>query len=238
MRSRAYRNNQGNRRKTIGAVVVGGVLVAAGLTGVQFASAGTTPKAADIVTVDGQQFDVSQCAQLEIAGGDVVCDGEKLAPAEEQDAGAAALASAQALELACDQFAADSAAAAAGNADQQDAGGQDADEAAGEQSAKTKAAIKRTAKKWTKAMDAADEAGAADDADAVGEDAAAAVTSAQQSLLQACLTLADIKAVAGVGGDDAAGEDDQAGAEPSESADPGESAEPSESADPGVSGED
>jgi len=81
MRSRAYRRNQNpNRRKAIGAVVVGGVLVAAGLAGVQLASASTTPKAADVITVEGQQFDVSQCTKLEIKAADVLCDGEKLAP--------------------------------------------------------------------------------------------------------------------------------------------------------------
>ena len=226
MRSRTYRGTQGNHRKTIGAVVVGGVLVAAGLTGVQFASASTTPKAADLISVDGLQFDISQCQKLEINGPDVLCDGEKLAPEQEQNAGDAALASAQALEAACDTFAADSAAAAGQNAGDQAAGDQAAEDpaAAGEQSAATKAAIKKAAKKWTKAMkaaDAADDKGAADDQAAVPADAAAAVTSAQQSLLQACLTLADIKAVAGAG--DAGGADDQAGAEPSESADPGAS---------------
>src|SRR4029079_4175437 len=99
MRSRTDPRNQSpNRRKAIGAVVVGGVLVAAGLAGVQFANASTTPKAADVITVEGQQFDVSQCEALEINAGEVVCDGEKLAPQQEQGAGDAALASALALE--------------------------------------------------------------------------------------------------------------------------------------------
>ena len=111
MRSRAYRSIQGRRRKAIGAVIVGGVLVAAGFTGVQFASASTTTKAANIVTVDGQQFDVSNCGELDINGGAVLCDGAQLTPQDAQDANAGALASAQALEAACDQFGADAQAA-------------------------------------------------------------------------------------------------------------------------------
>ena len=49
-------------RKAIGATVIAGVLVAGGITGVQFASASeNTPKAADVVVVDGQQFNVADC---------------------------------------------------------------------------------------------------------------------------------------------------------------------------------
>src|SRR5690242_13998098 len=181
MRSRTYRRNQGpNRRKAIYAVVVSGVLVAAGLAGVQFANASTTPKAAGLVSVDGQQFDVSKCAALEINGGDVVCDGKKLAPQQAQDAGAAALASAAALEASCDQFAADAAAAEQGAADQgaadqganeqganeQDAadkGAADAGDKAGagekagakKSAAAAKAARAKLATKWTKALKAA-----------------------------------------------------------------------------------
>lgn len=236
MRRRTYRRNQGpDRRKVIGAVVVSGVLVAAGIAGVQLASASTTPKAADVVTVDGQQFDVSQCAELEINGGQVICDGEALAPQEEQGADDAALASAQALEAQCDLFAADVAAAeGAAGAEDQNAEDQNAEEAA----AAAKAANKKLATKWAKKLNAAEEAeqgaaeeGAAEDQaaedqaaeDAAAQDAAnaAAVTSAQAALLQTCLALADAKAAAGIVGD--AGDQ---GAEPSE--DP--SAEPSESA--------
>src|SRR4051812_40994617 len=119
MRLRAYRSIQGRRRKAIGAVIVGGVLVAAGFTGVQFASASTTTKAANIVTVDGQQFDVSKCGELDINGGAVLCDGAQLTPQDAQDANAGALASAQALEAACDQFGADAQAAKDQNADNQ-----------------------------------------------------------------------------------------------------------------------
>ena len=236
MRSRAGRGTQGNRRKAIGAVVIGGVLVAAGLTGVQLASASTTPTAADIVTVDGQQFDVSQCEKLEVNGGEVICDGEQLAPEQAQNANDAALASAQALEAACDTFAADVVAAEGQNAEDQNAQDQNAEEqaaadqaAAEANAAKSKAEIKKSAKKWAKAMDAADEqeaadgaaaedenAGAAEDEnagaadDAAAADAAEAVTTAQGSLLQACLTLAQIKAVAAGAG---AADDQQAGEE-------------------------
>src|SRR3712207_4507954 len=111
MRSRAYRrfHNQGNsRRRTIGAVAVAGVVAAMGVAGVQLASASTEKtNAAGVVTVDGRQFDVSTCQKLDIAAGAVVCDGEELAPIEEQAPGDAAAASAQALEAACDTFAAD-----------------------------------------------------------------------------------------------------------------------------------
>src|SRR3954468_14387654 len=111
MRSRAYRRNQNpNRRKAIGAFAVSGVLVAAGLAGVQLASASTTPKAADVITVEGQQFDVSQCKALEIAGQDVLCDGKKLAPQREQGGGEAPLASAQPLKPPSDTLGADAAA--------------------------------------------------------------------------------------------------------------------------------
>jgi hypothetical protein len=160
MRSRAYRRNQTpNRRKVLGAVVVGGVLAAAGLAGVQLASASTTPKAADVVTVDGRQFDIANCAELEINGADVICDGEKLAPQQEQGADDAALASAQALEAACDTFAADAAADAAGqDAGGQDAGGQDAGGQEAAPPAAAKAENKRLAAKWAKAMKAAEKA--------------------------------------------------------------------------------
>ncbi|HEY0002173.1 MAG TPA: hypothetical protein VGB74_17100, partial [Actinoplanes sp.] len=121
-RSRAYRGTQNNRRKTIGGVVVAGVLVAAGLAGVQIASAETNTEAGNLVTVDGQQFDVSQCEELEINGGLVVCDGKALQPEKAQDADAAAQASAQALDAACDQFAADLAAAEGEQAGGEEAG--------------------------------------------------------------------------------------------------------------------
>ena len=68
MRTRQRRGIGGNR-KAIGAAVFAGVLAVGGLTGVQFASAGENTKADGIVVVDGQQFDVSQCAELEINGG-------------------------------------------------------------------------------------------------------------------------------------------------------------------------
>src|SRR5690349_12433484 len=99
------RRGTGTNRKAIGAVVVAGVLVAGGLTGVQFANASTTStKAADIIVVDGQKFDVSRCTQLEVNGKDVLCDGKKLAAqADQQGQNGAAQASAVALEAACDQ---------------------------------------------------------------------------------------------------------------------------------------
>src|SRR5690242_3289484 len=99
MRPRTYRrrnDGSGNRRKTIGAVVVAGVVVAMGVTGLQLASASTDPKAVNLVSVDGQQFDVSKCADVQVNGGAVVCDGEPLAPVEQQAPGDAAAASAAA----------------------------------------------------------------------------------------------------------------------------------------------
>src|SRR4051812_32328062 len=161
MRSRAYRRNQSpNRRKVLGAVVVGGVLAAAGLAGVQLANASTTPKAADVITVEGQQFDVSQCKALEIKAADVLCDGKKLAPQQEQGADDAALASAQALETACDTFAAD--AAAAEGAAGQDAAGQDAagQDAAGQDAAGQDAAGQDAAGQDPAGQDAAGQAAA------------------------------------------------------------------------------
>ena len=145
MRSRTYRRNPNSRRKTVGAVIVAGVLVATGITGVQLASAGTEAKAADLVSVDGQQFDVSQCTELQVNAGSVVCDGEELAPVEAQAPGDAAADAAVALEAACDQFAADVAAAGGDDA------GQEAEEAA-EDPAAAKAENKAQAKKWAKVL--------------------------------------------------------------------------------------
>jgi len=261
MRSRAYRRNQNpNRRKAIGAFVVSGVLVAAGLAGVQFANASTTPKAADVITVQGQQFDVSQCKALEISGQEVLCDGKKLDPQQQQGANDAATASAQALETACDTFAADAAAADGGaaqgnengNAQGNENGNAQGNEKGAAQSAAAKKALQKklAAKWWAKALkgkaDPSASAGAGEDQNAGGEDqnaggaadqnndaANAAVASAQKSLLQACLALADAKAAAGIGGNAGGnagdqGADNGAGA----SADPSEepSAEPSASA--------
>src|ERR687893_2935698 len=109
------RQRQGIRfnRKAIGATVIAGVLVAGGITGVQHASAGeNAAKVGDVVVVDGQQFNIADCDELEINGGTVICDGEELAPEEELGAGEEANAAAAALETACDEFAADQAAAA------------------------------------------------------------------------------------------------------------------------------
>src|SRR4051794_27441246 len=106
------RRSTGTNRRAVGAVVIAGVLVAGGVTGVQFANASTTTKAADIIVVDKQKFDVSNCTALEVDGKNVLCDGKALAPlAAGQDDNAAAQASALALEAACDTFAADAAAA-------------------------------------------------------------------------------------------------------------------------------
>src|SRR5687767_5649204 len=116
------RRGTGTNRKAIGAAVIAGVLGVGGLTGVRFASAGENTKADGIVVVDGQNFDVSQCAELEINGGEVICDGEPLAPVEEQGAAEAAAASAAALETACDQFAIDAAAAEEEAAGEEEAG--------------------------------------------------------------------------------------------------------------------
>ena len=233
MRARGYRGDQSSRRKTIGAVAVAGVLLATGLTGVQLASAGTEAKAAEVINVDGQQFDVSQCGELAINAGAVVCDGEELAPIEEQDAGDAAAAAAQALEAACDQFVADIAAAGDERAggDEQAGGEEQAGDdqqagdgaAAGEQgksAAQAKKERRALAKKWAKAMKAAGKGNAngkgkgnangrgkgnGNGAGQEGGDAADAVADAQQGLLQACLTLADAKAAAA--GDAGAGDD-------------------------------
>ena len=127
------RRGTGVNRKAIGAAVFAGVLTLGGLAGVQLASAGTTTEAADVIVVDGQNFDVSQCKKLEINAGAVVCDGAKLAPQQDQGADQAAQASAVALEASCDQFAADAAAAdqQAGAAGKGDAAAGKGDAAAG-----------------------------------------------------------------------------------------------------------
>lgn len=96
---RAYRRTSGTSRTTVGALVISGVLVAAGLTGVGLASAQENTTAAGVVVIEGQEFDVSACETLEIAAGEVLCDGEPIAPVEN---GAEAEA---ALEAACDEFA-------------------------------------------------------------------------------------------------------------------------------------
>jgi hypothetical protein len=215
MTVRANRSTQNGRRKVIGAVVVSGALIAAGISGVQLASASTTTKAANIISVDGQQFDVSQCQELQINGGQVLCDGEQLVSQAAQDPAVAALESAQALEAACDAFAADVAAGqqnADQNAQDQNAQDQNADDeqAAAEAAAAAKAANKKLAKKWAKAMAAADKmqaeasasAAAQDDQNAQDVNADAAVTAAQQALLQSCLDLATAKEAAGVNAND------------------------------------
>lgn len=220
------RRGTGVNRKAIGAAVIAGVLVVGGVTGLQFASAGEATKAADIVVVDGQNFDVAGCEALEINVGAVICDGEELAPEQAMGAAEAATASAQALEDSCDQFAIDQAAAeqqAAG----EEAGGEKAGEAEAEEAAaapKSKKAKRAIAKKYAKGMGekeaaeqagAAEEAGAAEDAEAgAAEDLDAAVTDARAALLVACLDLATAKgAAADAAGDAGAGADEEQGAE-------------------------
>ncbi|MEU4219300.1 hypothetical protein AB0F10_28515, partial [Actinoplanes sp. NPDC026623] len=112
-RRRTGGRSTGVNRKAIGGAVIAGVLVVGGVTGLQFASAGEQAKAAEIVVVDGQNFDIAGCEKLEINAGAVICDGEQLAPEQQMGAAEAAAASALALETACDQFAIDQAAAAA-----------------------------------------------------------------------------------------------------------------------------
>nr|MDT0659919.1 hypothetical protein [Micromonospora sp. DSM 115978] len=192
---RQRRGATGNNRRIIGAAVIAGVLGLAAVGGVQLASAGENAQAGGLVVVDGQRFDVSGCAELEINAGIVLCDGVELAPVadDEADADAAALA----LEAACDQFAADQAAEEAGGAAEEDA------EAPGDTgSAGTRAAVGEDAA----GEDAADE-------DAAGEDPA--VTQAREALLAACLELADAKATA----EEAAGEDAGAGEDAAEEED-------------------
>ncbi|PRY33128.1 hypothetical protein [Pseudosporangium ferrugineum] len=234
------RRGTGVNRKAIGAAVFAGVLVAGGITGLQFASAGEQTKAAEIVVVDGQNFDIAGCEKLEIDAGAVICDGEKLQPEQQMGANEAAAASAQALEESCDQFAIDQAAAAgeaAGDAGKEEAGNAGKEEAgAGGKAAaepKSKRVKRAIAKRWAKKMGEGEErgagkagdkgaAGAGEQGDEAGqgnaEDLDAAVITAREGLLAACLTLADAKAAAGAdagdnAGADEAGADDNAGAE-------------------------
>jgi colicin import membrane protein len=156
------RRNIGTNRKAIGAALIAGVLVVGGVTGVRFANASTNTEAAGVIVVDGQQFDVGDCEELEVNAGDVVCDGTKLEPVRDKGADAAAQASAVALEAACDQFAADAAAAEneggagdeAGDAGDAPggAGEKQGGAAAGQGAGKDKAAAKAAAKKWANAL--------------------------------------------------------------------------------------
>jgi hypothetical protein len=221
----------GVNRKVVGAAVFAGVLAVGGVTGLQLASAGEQTKAADIVAVDGQNFDVSGCEALEINAGAVVCDGEELQPVEGVGAAEAAAASAAALETACDTFATDQAAADA-EANGENAGDQAGEEAGAEDQAGEKAGekahepmskkIKRAiAEKYAgkiaeKQKEKGEEAGAAEEAG----DGAAAVEDARQGLLTACLTLADAKAAEGDAGAGDAGAGDQAGADDQASEEP------------------
>jgi hypothetical protein len=208
MRLRKRRGTGGNR-KAIGAAVIVGVLVVAGATGVQFASASENSRgsAAGLVEVDGQRFDVSQCRELQIDGGTVICDGEELDPVQDMGAAEAAQLSADALEASCDVFATNLAAAQQ-EADQQgdSAGSTKAGKAATQATGKSaKAAVKaqRKALKDMAAQDAADgrdAAGAQDAADAADDAAAAddqALQDAQFALLEACVNLANAKTAVG-----------------------------------------
>ena len=73
----------GVNRKAIGGAVIAGVLVVGGVSGLQLASAGEQAKAAEIVVIEGQNFDIAGCEKLEVNGGAVNCDGEQLAPEQE-----------------------------------------------------------------------------------------------------------------------------------------------------------
>lgn len=213
------RRGTGINRKAIGAAVFAGVLVVGGVTGLQFASAGEAQRnnAAEIVVVDGQNFDIAGCEQLEINVGAVICDGQELEP--EQDLGAAEEAgvAAQALEDSCDQFALDQQAAqdeAAGNDDQ------NAEEEADRKSKKVKRAIadkylngmekaekaerekaeKEAAEKEKAEQEKAEQEAAEQDngeENANQEEQDAAVDDARTALLVACLDLAEAKEAAG-----------------------------------------
>jgi hypothetical protein len=193
------RRGTGINRKAIGAAVFAGVLVVGGVTGLQFASAGEAQRnnAAEIVVVDGQNFDIAGCEQLEINVGAVICDGQELEP--EQDLGAAEEAgvAAQALEDSCDQFALDQQAAqdeAAGNDDQ------NAEEEADRKSKKVKRAI---ADKYLNGMEKAEKAEQekaekeAAEKEKAEQEQDAAVDDARTALLVACLDLAEAKEAAG-----------------------------------------
>ena len=118
------RTATGNKRKVIGAVAIAGVLAAAGISGVQLASANERAKSA-IIEVDGQPFDVSGCRDLQINEGDVQCDNAALQPANQQGSAQAAEESALELEKSCDDFAAEIIAAGAGNNNADDAESED-----------------------------------------------------------------------------------------------------------------
>jgi hypothetical protein len=66
------RRGTGVNRKAIAATVFAGVLVAGGITGDRFADAGTVAEAADVIVVDGQNFDISPCRKVDINGGEVL----------------------------------------------------------------------------------------------------------------------------------------------------------------------
>jgi hypothetical protein len=176
------RRSTGRNRRAIGAAAIAGVLVLAGATGMQFASAGVIgSSSSDIVVVDGEEFDVAGCDDLQINDGSVICDGEALAPVDDLGAAEAAELGAAALEASCDVFAAGLAVAE-----------NEADDDT----------------RSSSSGDSDDDGRDVEDDELVEDDEAAdqqaAVADAQQQLLLACLELAEAKA-----GQEAADQDEQ-----------------------------
>ncbi|GGK22477.1 hypothetical protein GCM10010124_13750 [Pilimelia terevasa] len=91
------------KRRVISAAVVAGVLGVSGVATVQFANASVNKAGSNILSLNGQDFDVSNCADVRLNDGAVACDGRVLAP---QDANAEELAraAAEALSDSCDIF--------------------------------------------------------------------------------------------------------------------------------------
>jgi colicin import membrane protein len=171
-----------------------GVLIVAGATGMRFASAGVTGTATDIVVVDGEEFDVAGCDDLQINEGSVICDGEVLAPVDDLGAAEAAELGAAALEASCDVF------AAGLDVAQNEAEANEADATSG-------------ATRSDAGRDVEDDELVEDDAIA---DQQADVAEAQQNLLLACLALAEAKDgldAAEEGAEDAPDEADEDAAE-------------------------
>jgi hypothetical protein len=101
MRPQGSRGSRGKRR-AIGAAAITGVLLIGGGATVQFADASTRSNL-DVVSVNGERFDISDCDDVEINDDNVICDDELLAPIGADAAEAAELA-ADALSASCDAF--------------------------------------------------------------------------------------------------------------------------------------
>jgi hypothetical protein len=178
------RRSTGHNRRAIGAAAIAGVLILAGATGMQFASAGVTGTATDIVVVDGEEFDVAGCDDLQINEGSVICDGEVLAPIDDLGAAEAVELGAAALEASCDVFA---------------AGLEVAQNEAEQNEAEATSGATRSGR------DVEEDEAVEDDAVAEQE---ADLAQAQQDLLLACLALADAKDGLEDAEQDAADQDD------------------------------